>query len=571
MVDRQFVETVVKKYELSSIAETMLGALDALSIKIGFIGSFSSGKTTIVNALLGTSLPVDVKPTTKSICIIEPVPGLDSPRYFRDADGYREPVDFMTICDIINGDVNGDAVVQLPPSNVLHERMIFVDTPGIDSMGREEADLTYAYLSMMDAAVVCIPVDDGTVKKSVVDFICSPMLKPFASRLAFLLTKSDLKSPDAVNGIRSEVVRQLEDLCRDGRLPIGESEIEKRVLVVSREGAISESATFIDANFFKKLPQILAEREEKELRRIASEVSTILKARADMLCLDDDKYKKAIAEASATLGAIEEEESQKKKDLSALVDRLQTCVLDIMLSCKRAIACAQDADIRKAEIDKMIDLIRGEVTSFCQIHVKSFVPSPGIVAALDDSLNNALKDIERYRDLGVMVSTSIATAFICPGAGAAANAGEAAAGALGQQAAKAGAKAAAVRAARGAVKTVVKKPSLFSKALRGLATVIKEINPIETIGDIVAEKYKSSSFDATARASSWNIANRVVADLAEPYRREVIMPLRVRMEEVQRGIEELRLLWHRDVERLRKVHAEMLLDIEALQNYAKEQ
>ena len=197
-VDRKFVEKIIEKYDLGSVAEAMKDVLDCQSVKIGFIGPFSSGKTSIVNALLGTTLPVDIKPTTKSICIIEPIVGLDVPRYFRDAEGVREPVDFMTACDIINGDSKGDAVVQIKPSNILHEGMVFVDTPGIDSMGGDEAELTYSYLSMMDAAVVCIPVDDGTVKKSVVDFICSPHLKPFASRLVFLLTKSDIKSPDAV-------------------------------------------------------------------------------------------------------------------------------------------------------------------------------------------------------------------------------------------------------------------------------------------------------------------------------------------------------------------------------------
>ena len=110
-VDRKFIEDVIAKYDLASIADTMKDVLDCPSAKIGFIGPFSSGKTSIVNALLGTTLPVDIKPTTKAICIIEPIAGLESPRYFRDTNGLRESVDFMTVCDIINGESDGDAVV----------------------------------------------------------------------------------------------------------------------------------------------------------------------------------------------------------------------------------------------------------------------------------------------------------------------------------------------------------------------------------------------------------------------------------------------------------------------------
>ena len=572
-VNRKFIEDIIAKYDLTSVADAMKDALGCPSAKIGFIGPFSSGKTSIVNALLGTNLPVDIKPTTKSICIIEPEAGIESPRYFRDAEGNREQVDFMTVCDIINGDSTGDAVVQIQPGNVLHEGMVFVDTPGIDSMGSEEAELTYSYLSMMDAAVVCIPVDDGTVKKSVVDFICSPHLKPFASRLVFLLTKSDIKSPDAVAGIRGEIVRQLEGLCRDGRLPISDAELDKRVLAVSREDISTEFVSFMEANFFKNLPELVAERESKELHRIAGEMAVILTERAGALSLDASQYEKAISEANVKLSMIAEEEVQKKRELSELTDKLQSRLFDVMMSCKGLVISATDADTRRVAIGEMLERIKNEVTSFCQASVKSFVPRPGIVASIDDRLNSAMANIERVRDLSVMGATSVATAFFCPGAGAAANAGEAAAGAVGQQAAKAGAKAAAARAAKAAAKTVTeeaaKKPSFLTKALGEIATIIKEINPLEAVGDIVAEKFKSSTFDEVARSSAWSIADRVVADLAAPYRQEVIAPLRVRMEEVKRGLEKQRQLRHEDAERIRKVHADMRSEIEELCAYAK--
>ena len=569
-VDRKFIEEVIEKYDLTSIAATMKDTFNSPSAKIGFIGPFSSGKTSIVNALLGTKLPVDIKPTTKAICVIEPAAGIESPKYFRDTDGLREPVDFMTVCDIINGDSSGDAVVQIKPGEALRNGMVFVDTPGIDSMSREEAELTYSYLAMMDAAVVCIPVDDGTVKKSVVDFICSPMLKPFASRLVFLLTKSDLKSKDSVKSIREEIVRQLRGLCEEGHLAIKDVEIEQKVLAVSINDVTTELLSFLNANFFDNLSRIIAEREEKELHRISAEIVAILSERAGTLSLDSKQYEKAIDEANSALAAIEAEEAQKGQQLTELTDRLQSLLFDVMMSCKGEITSAHDANSRRMAISKMVGIIKNEVVSFCQMHVKSFVPSVRIVAAIDDRLNNALGDIDRFRDWGVTAATAIATAWICPGASAAANASEAAAGAIGQQAAKAGVQATVASAARTVACAAAKEQSFLSKALGSLAKVIKDINPLETVGDFIAERCKASSFDDMVRSSSRSIADRVVSDMAEPYKREVIMPLRIRKEEVRRGLDKQRQLRHEDAEKIRAVHAEMQSEINALQAYSNE-
>ena len=63
---------IAEQYQLDEFQRQIKEILALNSIKIAFLGAFSAGKTSLINALLGLKLPVSIKPTTKSICLIEP-------------------------------------------------------------------------------------------------------------------------------------------------------------------------------------------------------------------------------------------------------------------------------------------------------------------------------------------------------------------------------------------------------------------------------------------------------------------------------------------------------------------
>ncbi len=570
-MNRKQIEQIVSKYELTSIAEEISRRLDMPVVKVGFIGPFSAGKTTLINTLLGTKLPVDIKPTTKAICIIESKSDITANKYYRDFEGTREEVDFLTLCDIINGDDKGDAVVQLPCTESMPERVVYIDTPGVDSMGQAEAELTYSYLAMMDAAVVCISTDDGTLKKSVADFICSPMLKPFASNLVFVLTKSDLKTSEAVESIKAEVVKQLETLCEAGKLPI--KDVANRVIAVSKEDANANLSTFLSEYFSKDLAKLQRARMEREAKDIAGSIVEILRERRDALALDDSQYDAKIEEAKSQLRKLENEERGKKDQFNDFEFELRSRLYDAMFAYEARIANSTNDEQTKTAIDEMTADTCDVARRFCEEHVKDISLGGGILGDLDARMAEKMKNIERVRDLSVMVSTAIATAWIAPGATTAANAAEAASGAAAQQAAKKVAAGSAKKVATEAAKKVAAetvKASFLKKALAGLAEVVKKINPLETIGDFVAEKVKSASFKTFVQMYSSKIASRVISELRGPYEREVIAPLRLHLEEVARGLQEQKRLRHEDAEKIRTLHGEMSSDIEALEKFASE-
>ena len=568
MIDKSYIKSVADQYGLDGIAAELESRLSEPMAKIGFVGPFSSGKTSLINALLGTHLPVDIKPTTKAICIIEAASGIDGPMYYRDACGTREEIDFMTFCDIINGDSSGDAVMCVPEGGILREGTVFVDTPGVDSMGAEEAEMTYSYLSMMDAAVVCIPVEDGTVKKSVMDFVCSANLRPIAKNLVFVLTKSDTKKPEAVKSIQDEVVRKLSDASSEGRLPI--QNIADRVFAMSRENAADQLPSILERHHLSHVKDMIANREQKELRSIAGGIAAILRKRAESLTFDASQYEAEIDNIRHKQEAIRQDMEQKRAEMANMEEKLHERLLGVMLSHRMAVLNAKDEVSRRDGIDAMMRDVNSTVEEFCKRHVASFSPASDLVGGIDEAFDASFRNIERIRNLSVTATTAVATAFICPGASAGANAGEAVAGAAGQQAAKIAAANAAkcAAAARTAATASTGKTSLLTRILGGIGKVIKEINPLETVGDIVSEKIKSSSFEDIAKTSSWRIADRVVANLAEPYEREVISPLLIRLNDQERSIEAQMKGRHKAAEDVREDYRRMTETAKALEAFA---
>ena len=65
------LDDIIDRYKLSDYRAQLDKNIEGEGIKIGFLGAFSSGKTSLLNSIFsGLNLPVDIAPTTKSICFI---------------------------------------------------------------------------------------------------------------------------------------------------------------------------------------------------------------------------------------------------------------------------------------------------------------------------------------------------------------------------------------------------------------------------------------------------------------------------------------------------------------------
>jgi small GTP-binding protein len=162
------------------------------------VGEFNHGKTTFVNALLGGHvLPAGVTPTTATIhqirfaerpeaCVVDtrgnrrPIPFDDARRFAVGGEASTTDVDYLDIGY---------------PAPLLRERILLVDTPGVNDLSLQRADITYSYVPRADAVLFLL--DAGQIlKESERVFLSDKLLKGSRDKIVFVVTKWDLLSPD---------------------------------------------------------------------------------------------------------------------------------------------------------------------------------------------------------------------------------------------------------------------------------------------------------------------------------------------------------------------------------------
>ncbi len=181
------------------------------------VGEFNHGKTTFVNALLGkTVLPVGVTPTTATIHHIRYAEVPEAT--IVSSSGKREPLPFKDVAKFAVGGGRGDEGVDFLevgyPAPLLKERILLVDTPGVNDLSLQRADITYSYIPRADAVLFLL--DAGQIlKESERVFLEDKLLKASRDKIVFVITKWDILSKDEQEEALRYAKEQLAKLVRD--------------------------------------------------------------------------------------------------------------------------------------------------------------------------------------------------------------------------------------------------------------------------------------------------------------------------------------------------------------------
>ena len=158
------------------------------------VGEFNHGKSSFVNALLGESvLPVGVTPTTAAIHHLKYA---DKPEAtIAYVSGKREAIAFEAARRFaVGGGASADDVDFLEvgyPAALLKERILLVDTPGVNDLSLSRADITYSYIPRADAVLFLL--DAGQIlKESERVFLEEKLLRGSRDKIVFVITKWDL-------------------------------------------------------------------------------------------------------------------------------------------------------------------------------------------------------------------------------------------------------------------------------------------------------------------------------------------------------------------------------------------
>src|SRR5579863_4643388 len=148
------------------ITKELVRKLEEDRFHLVIVGEFNHGKTTFVNGLLGhEALAVGVTPTTAAIHHLKYAEVAEANVVYND--GRREPVAFDAVKRFaVGGGANADEVDYLEvgyPAPILRERILLVDTPGVNDLSLQRADITYSYIPRADAVLFLL--DAGQILK----------------------------------------------------------------------------------------------------------------------------------------------------------------------------------------------------------------------------------------------------------------------------------------------------------------------------------------------------------------------------------------------------------------------
>ena len=146
-----------------------------------FVGPFSSGKSSILNALLSRDLlRVGPTPTTDRITIL---------RWGEDSERMSS---------------GGDVDTVFHPSPLL-KKVSFVDTPGTESIFREHEQTTRKFLHRSDVVFMVLPSMQAMSAKNLEVL---QELKQYGKNIIILINQSDLLDDEQVDDVRQYVQEQ---------------------------------------------------------------------------------------------------------------------------------------------------------------------------------------------------------------------------------------------------------------------------------------------------------------------------------------------------------------------------
>ena len=257
------------------------------NLLIPLVGEFSSGKTTLLNALTDSKkLETATKPTTATIyeihfgcnkCEANVVLSDGQVTHFDDLGELKN--DQLSDAQIVTV---FDTSTKVPSSTIL------VDTPGLSSPVVKHRQVLVDFLPSADAILLVVDINQQ-VTRSLTDFI--DMIKLSKRPVYIVLTKSDTKSVSEIEAAKQYIA----DNCK---LPVQQVVVvsaakdnmsELYALLETIQKSKNEILAKVDGQRIKDLAQILVNRVDEMLTASSSDENLDMEIRHQQLDLDKIK------------------------------------------------------------------------------------------------------------------------------------------------------------------------------------------------------------------------------------------------------------------------------------------
>ena len=178
------------------------------------LGEFNHGKSTFVNALLGASvLPTGITPTTATINRVVWGETPSAQAVTRQGKTIKlTPKELEEWVTVEGGRAEEVAYVEVGyPAEMLKGNIVLVDTPGVNDLNEQRAEVTYGYVPRADAVLFLLDAGQA-LKDSEREFLASHVLEGTRDRLIFILGKIDLLAQKEREAVEAYVRKGLTKL-----------------------------------------------------------------------------------------------------------------------------------------------------------------------------------------------------------------------------------------------------------------------------------------------------------------------------------------------------------------------
>jgi small GTP-binding protein len=201
----------------ADLVETRIPKLEEEAFHLVVLGEFNHGKSTFVNALLGADvLPTGITPTTAAI---NHVVWAEKPRARAVlVKGGETNVDPKQLADWVT--VEGHHAIDVRfvevgwPAPILEDKVTLVDTPGVNDLNEQRAEITYGYVPRADAVIFLLDAGQA-LKESERAFLASRILERSKERLIFVVGKIDLLTAGEVADVTAYLHEHLGKLVEN--------------------------------------------------------------------------------------------------------------------------------------------------------------------------------------------------------------------------------------------------------------------------------------------------------------------------------------------------------------------
>ena len=193
------------------IRTTRIPKLEAERFHLVVLGEFNHGKSTFVNALLGAKvLPTGITPTTAVINRVVWSTQPTATAVTRDGEVVKLTPNEIDEWVTVEGNRSAElAHVEVGyPADILRDNIVLVDTPGVNDLNEQRAEITYGYVPRADAVIFLLDAGQA-LKDSEREFLASHVLEGTRDRLVFVLGKIDLLGPSERDAVEAYVKKGL--------------------------------------------------------------------------------------------------------------------------------------------------------------------------------------------------------------------------------------------------------------------------------------------------------------------------------------------------------------------------